>query len=136
MRSRARHGDRPRQFRRVRERLFLSRWPKEFRAALEGGTEHPLTIYGGTQRPKTIWFFTKDFLCRQWLQRDELREDWMALVRYGVPSRQQLMMVEQLRGGLRLPIAFTGALDPLDLCTFVLLRLAIPTAEIHYCGVN
>jgi hypothetical protein len=104
----------------------------------------PLQVYRGGSRPTRLLYFTKDFLCTHWMLRGEFPKHWIALVRYGLPTRSYLEEVRRRSEELSLPIFFVGDLDPLDLTVYLMLRRgdvmlssrSRPALPVHYFGVS
>lgn len=115
--------------------------PGEYESLLPA-QEPPLSVYCGGNRPRRLYFFTKDLLCRRWLQDEMFPKDWIALCRHSIPSAQYLEEIAAHVARLRLPLLFVGDLDPLDLTIFMMIRDALRSSRTpdrwgaHYGGVD
>lgn len=103
-----------------------------------------LEVFHGGARPRRLFFFSKDYLCRDWLLEQQPPHAWSALVRYGIPAEDYIATVRRHARMLGLPVLFVGDLDAHDLATFLVLRLGSPDLEsrrgaglpVQYLGVD
>ncbi len=82
----------------------------------------PLRFYLWDGKPTHALVFTKAYLVENWFESEVCPSDLMAIVRYGMPTRLSLEMVQSAvkRWGLR--PRFVGDLDPMDLSVFAAYR--------------
>jgi hypothetical protein len=109
--------------------------------------EIPLTVYVPHRKalsPLPLLYFTKDYLVSKWLARENFAVPANVVVRQGVPSEQQCLMVRTIAKALGTRVAFVGDLDPLDLTIFAALRAGSSTlrrntrtaAPVFYAGID
>jgi hypothetical protein len=94
--------------------------------SLQIGAWPSLEVIMGARQPRHLWLFTKPFLVNRWVEQQEFPQDVVALVHYGLPSRNQLAFVADLTRRWKLPLGVVGDLDPLDLTVFLVLRAGDP----------
>lgn len=94
----------------------------------------PLQIFHGSDtRPTRLFFFTREDRLLGWKLQGAFPKNWHALVRVGIPAESILTTTRSYVHDTCLPLLFVGALKPLDLTVFAMLRSAIP---VRYLGID
>lgn len=118
--------------------MFVSRW-KRFQLQVERlpheerydslSSSHARSLeifHGSDEAPKHLFFFTRAGLCLNWKLEQRFPRSWHVLSRLGMPTESFLRTVRCYVADVELPLLFIGALNPIDLTIFAILRYGNP----------
>ena len=102
----------------------------------------PIGIISERQKANAAVFFTKQPLCRELVRANLWPKTWRAFIRYGMLSKESLMLIRDELNDLEVDLFFVGDLDPLDLNIFVdLTGWSVGTTRssgrrVYFLGIN
>ncbi len=118
----------------LRVRRLAEQHPKDWEGQDLVG-DAPLRVFAGARAPRRVLVVTKEAPIVRWD-----RSDWPAglvvVVAAGMLTRAQAAILGQLAADTSVPIAFVGDADPMDLHTYLCLRVHLGAQRVRFCGIS